>query len=191
MKKMLKEQKATERENWRSTRSNREKHTEIHKARNEQRALRVTEFNGTETWWGMVGGNAATTKRNKQKTHPVPSSVSCESRGKNTTNCQRKSQTTFPALQRAHETTPNNERTVDGNRQRDENKACHEKFSKLTNFEIYTLRKWIKPVRGNLQSRALLIYDYCASVLEKRPEFSEMTCGKLYYYILIGYLTLS
>lgn len=27
-----------------------EKHTEIHKARNEQRALRVTEFNGTETW---------------------------------------------------------------------------------------------------------------------------------------------
>lgn len=25
-----------------------EKHTEIHKARNEQRALRVTEFNGTE-----------------------------------------------------------------------------------------------------------------------------------------------
>lgn len=27
-----------------------EKHTEIHKARNEQRTLRVTEFNGTETW---------------------------------------------------------------------------------------------------------------------------------------------
>lgn len=86
-------------------------------------------------------GNAATTKRNKQIAHAVPSSVSCEFRGKNTANCQRKSQTTFPALQRAHDTTPNSERTVDGNRRREESKACHEKFSKLTNFETYTLRK--------------------------------------------------
>lgn len=152
-----------------------EKHREIHKARNAQRALRVTEFNGngSGSGSGCVCGaeDAATTKRNKQKTRPVPSP---EERTQQTAKENHKQHSRH---YKGHTTeTPS---TVDGNRKRDETRdeACQEKFSKLTNFEIYTLRKWINPVRGNLGESVFNIRLLCGCFR------SSANCISMYFSV--------
>lgn len=156
-----------------------EKHREIHKARNAQRALRVTEFNGNGS--GCVcgaerGAGCGDNKKEQAKNTPSPE-FRVPSLKERTQQTAKENHKQHSRHYKGHTTeTP---RTGDGNQKKRRVEACQEKFSKLTNFEIYTLRKWINPVRGNLSESVFNIRLLCECFR------SSANCISMYFHLRV------